>query len=77
MTLLGGGPQINENDAALAVSPDGQWLFTLPTAALIINEYSANTTTGALGGLQNSYDLASAPTGSITPVSIAVAPSGK
>jgi 6-phosphogluconolactonase len=77
LTLLGGGPQINENDAALAVSPDGQWLFTLPTAALIINEYSANTTTGALGGLQNSYDLASAPTGSITPVSIAVAPSGK
>jgi 6-phosphogluconolactonase len=77
LTLLGGNAQINENDAALAVSPDGQWLFTLPTAALILNEYSINTSTGALGELQNSYDLASAPTGSITPVSITVAPSGE
>jgi 6-phosphogluconolactonase (cycloisomerase 2 family) len=78
LTILGGGkPQIGENDAALAISPDGQWLFTLPTAALILNEYSANTSTGTLGGLQNSYDLSSAPSGTITPLSIAVAPSGQ
>jgi 6-phosphogluconolactonase len=78
LTLLGGGnPQISENDSALAVSPDGQWLFTLPTIGQLINEYSINTSTGALGGLQSSYDLASAPTGTITPLSVAVAPSGQ
>lgn len=78
LSILGSGkPQIEESDSALAVSPDGQWLFTLPTAALIINEYSINTSTGALGNLQASYDLSSAPTGTITPVSLAVAPSGQ
>jgi 6-phosphogluconolactonase (cycloisomerase 2 family) len=78
LSILGGGsPQIGENDAALAVSPDGQWLFTLPDAALTINEYPINASTGALGQLENDYPLSSAPTGSITPLSVAVAPSGE
>ena len=78
LSILGGGsPQIGENDAALAVSPDGQWLFTLPDDALTINEYPINASTGALGTLENDYPLSSAPTGSITPLSVAVAPSGE
>jgi 6-phosphogluconolactonase (cycloisomerase 2 family) len=78
LSILGGGDaQIGENDAALAVSPDGKWLFTLPEAALTINEYPINSSTGALTALENDYPLTSAPTGSITPLSIAVAPSGE
>jgi 6-phosphogluconolactonase (cycloisomerase 2 family) len=75
--LDGGSPQIGENDAALAVSPDGQWLLTLPTAGLI-NVYSINTSTGAAGATTAySYPLASASsTGSAVPISLAVAPSG-
>jgi 6-phosphogluconolactonase len=78
LTVLGGGnPQIEENDAALAVSPGGEWLLTLPTAGLL-NVYSINTSTGAVGGtLEYSYPLTSAPTGTTTPISIAAAPSGE
>ena len=78
LSILGGGkPQILENDAALALSPDGQWLFTLPSAALIINEYPISASTGALSGAQASFSLSSAPTGTITPLSLAVAPTGQ
>jgi 6-phosphogluconolactonase len=78
LTTLGGGdPQVDENDSALAISPDGQWLFTLPDVALTINEYPINASTGALGQLASDYPLSSAPTGTITPVSLAVAPSGE
>jgi 6-phosphogluconolactonase len=78
LTTLGGGdPQIDENDSSLAISPDGQWLFTLPEVALTINEYQINTSTGALGQLASDYPLSSAPSGTITPVSLAVAPSGE
>jgi 6-phosphogluconolactonase len=78
LSILGGGsPQFEENDAALAVSTNGEWLFTLPTAGLM-NVYSINTSTGAVGGtLEYSYPLTSAPTGTMTPISIAVAPSGE
>jgi 6-phosphogluconolactonase len=83
LAILGGGnPQFSENDAALAVSPDGQWLFTLPTVQLgassgLINEYPINNSTGDLGATANSYDTVSAPTGTITSLSLAVAPSGE
>jgi 6-phosphogluconolactonase len=77
LTTIGDAPQIDENDSALAISPDGQWLFTLPDDALTINEYPINASTGDLGTLENDYPLSSAPTGAITPVSIAVAPSGE
>jgi 6-phosphogluconolactonase len=79
LSVLGGGsPQIGEDDAALAVSPNGEWLFTLATAGLI-NVYSINTSTGAAGGTTaNSYPLASASSvGTATPISLAVAPSGE
>jgi 6-phosphogluconolactonase (cycloisomerase 2 family) len=78
LTVLGGGnAQIEENDAALAVSPDGQWLFTLPTDGVQVNVYPINTSTGALSQLAGFYGLVSAPTGAITPVSISVAPTGE
>lgn len=78
LSILGGGsPQVGENDVALAVSPDGQWLFALPQDGLTINEYPINTSTGALSSLQFPFDLSSAPTGSITSLSVAVAPSGE
>ncbi len=78
LSILGGGDAlIEESDASLAVSPDGQWLFTLPIDGLQINEYSINTSTGILGELASYYGLSSASTGSITPISLAVAPSGE
>jgi 6-phosphogluconolactonase len=78
LTKLGTGlPLIEENDVALAVSPDSQWLFTLPSAALIVNVYPTNSSTGALSDLESSFDLSAASTGTIAPLSIAVAPSGE
>jgi 6-phosphogluconolactonase (cycloisomerase 2 family) len=83
LAVLGGGsPQIEENDAALAVSPNGEWLLTLPDVTVggsgLLNVYSINTSTGAAGSTTAySYTLTSAPTGTITPLSVAVAPSGE
>jgi 6-phosphogluconolactonase len=68
-------PQITESDAALAVSPDGTWLLTLPTVGLI-NVYSLNTSTGAAGAsTAYSYPLTAASTGTLSPVGLAIAPS--
>ena len=71
-----GSPQITENDAALAVSPDGNWLLSLPDAGLI-NVYSLNTSTGAAGAsTASSYSLSAATTGTLSPVGLAIAPGG-
>jgi 6-phosphogluconolactonase (cycloisomerase 2 family) len=75
--LAAGSPLLQENDAALAISPDGQWLFTLPIVGQLINEYPINTSTGLLGQLSAYYGLSGAPNGLILPLSIAVAPTGQ
>ena len=75
--LASGSPLIQENDAAIAISPDGQWLFTLPIDAQQINEYPINASTGVLNALAAYYGLAGAATGGINPLGIAVAPSGE
>lgn len=73
--LASGSPLLNESDAALAVSPDGKWLFCLNAVAQLLNVYSINTSTGVL-----TYDtfapIQGATTGVITPAQVTVAPTG-
>ena len=64
-----------ENSSALAVSPDGQWLFSLNSDGISMEEYKINTSTGFLTA-EGNYQLTSVAGGSATPNSIKVAPSG-
>jgi 6-phosphogluconolactonase (cycloisomerase 2 family) len=76
LSILGGGsPLINENDSALAISADGQWLFALGTDGITLNEYQINSSTGALK-FAAGYGVTAAPNGTITPLSVKAAPSG-
>ena len=43
-----GAALVTDTIAAMAVSPDGNWLFTLNIDGLTMTEYSVNKTTGAL-----------------------------
>ncbi len=75
--LASGKSLLQENDAALAISPDGQWLFTLPIDGQQINEYPITSSTGLLGQLAAYYGLSGASGGLILPLAIAVAPTGQ
>jgi 6-phosphogluconolactonase len=73
--LDSGAALLSENVAALAVSPDGQWLFALDADGITLEEYAINSSTGALT-FENTYGVAGAANGIVTPVSVKVAPSG-
>lgn len=73
--LASGKPLVSENITSLAISPDGQWLFCLDTNGLTLEEYSINSSTGAVT-FANTYGITGASTGLVTPSSIAIAPSG-
>jgi 6-phosphogluconolactonase (cycloisomerase 2 family) len=64
-----------ENSSALAVSPDGQWLFSLNTDGLTMEEYKINTSTGFLTA-EGNYPITGTAGGVVTPNAIKVAPSG-
>jgi 6-phosphogluconolactonase (cycloisomerase 2 family) len=76
LTNLNGGVGLEaENSAALAVSPDGQWLFSLNSDGLTMEEYAINTSTGILT-TEGNYPITGQAGGIVTPTAIKVAPSG-
>jgi len=64
-----------ENSAALDVSPDGQWLFSLNSDGLTMEEYKINTSTGLLTA-EGNYPITGQAGGVVTPTSLKIAPSG-
>ena len=78
----GGNILATDTVAAMAISPDGNWLFTVNSSGFTMNEYSVDTTTGQLT-LRSTLSLpgVSCTLGSGTPVSqncsVAVSPSGQ
>ena len=73
-TILNSGTALaTENIAAMAISPNGEWLFTLDTNGLTVGEYQINTSTGLLTtATPVTYTGASGATAA--PSGIAVAP---
>ena len=64
-----------ENCGAIAISPDGQWLFSLNTNDLTMEEYSIPSSTGIISPVAN-YQITNSFGGAILSSSIEVAPSG-
>lgn len=76
LTILNSGAAlVSENSAAVDISPDGQWLFSLNTNGSTLEEYSINSSTGLLSFAEN-YTYGGAAGGVVTPLSVKVAPSG-
>jgi len=74
--LNSGTPLASENAAALEVSTDGKYLFSLNTDGLTVEQYTINTSTGVLS-LAGNYPISSATTGgAVVPTSLKFAPSG-
>jgi 6-phosphogluconolactonase len=67
---------VAENCGAIAISPDGQWLFSLNTNDLTIEEYSIASGTGLLSTAAN-YQITNSFSGAILSSAIQVAPSGQ
>ena len=77
LTILNSGTALaSENSAALEVSPDGNYLFSLNADGLSIEQYSINTTTGALSYFNNYSVYGAADGGAIVPSALKFAPSG-
>ena len=74
--LSSGAPLVTESAVSLAVSPDGNWLFVLDANSLILNEYSINTSTGALTYATFAAITPGAGSTGNTSIDVAVAPSG-
>jgi 6-phosphogluconolactonase len=66
---------LQENSAAIDISSDGQWLFSLNASGTTMEQYGINSTTGILTR-EASYAITGSPNGIVTPESIKVAPSG-
>jgi 6-phosphogluconolactonase (cycloisomerase 2 family) len=64
-----------ENSSALDVSPDGQWLFSLNSDGLTMEEYKINTSTGFLTA-EGNYPITGVAGGVVTPNALKIAPSG-
>jgi 6-phosphogluconolactonase len=75
LNSLSSMPLESESVTSLAVSPDGNWLFSLDTNGLTLEEYSIDTTTGALT-FAATYGITGASGAEVTPTSVAIAPSG-
>ncbi len=73
--LNSGATLVAEDCAALAISPDGQWLFSLNTNDLTIEEYQITSSTGLLSNVAN-YQITNSYSGAIAAAGIQVAPSG-
>jgi 6-phosphogluconolactonase (cycloisomerase 2 family) len=73
--LDSGTPLESESVTSLAVSPDGNWLFCLDTDGITLEEYSIDTSTGALT-YENTYGITGATGTQVLPSSVAIAPSG-
>ena len=75
LTILNSGTTLQaENCAQLAISPDGQWLFSLNSNDLTIEEYKI-ASTGLLSYVAN-YQITNSYSGAIAAAGIQVAPSG-
>ena len=78
LSILSSGTALaSENITALAVSPDGQWLFCLDDdpGTETLEEYGINSSTGALT-YETTYGVSGAANATIIPTSVTVAPSG-
>jgi 6-phosphogluconolactonase len=76
LSILSSGAALeNEDVTSLAISPDGKWLFALDTDGITLEEYSINSSTGALT-FAATYGVTGAAAGQITPSSVKIAPSG-
>jgi len=76
LTILNSGTTLQaENCAQLAISPDGQWLFSLNSNDLTIEEYKITSSTGLLSYVAN-YQITNSYSGAIAAAGIQVAPSG-
>ncbi len=73
--LSSGKPLLSENITSLAISPDGKWLFCLDTNGLTLEEYSIDSSTGALA-FATTYGVTGATAGIVTPSEVAFAPTG-
>jgi 6-phosphogluconolactonase len=73
--LSSGSPLENEDVTSIAISPDGQWLFALDTDGITLEEYSINSSTGALT-YASTYGVTGAAAGETSPISVKVAPTG-
>lgn len=73
-TLDSGTALVSESASAMAVSPDGNWLFVLDTDGLTLEEYSIPS--DGILKYANTYDITGAANGVVTPSSVTVAPSG-
>ena len=73
--LSSGTPLVSENVTSLAVSPDGDWLFCLDDDGLTLEEYSIDTSTGAIT-FAATYGITGASGTQVLPYSVAIAPSG-
>jgi len=60
--------------AAMAISPDGNWLFGLDTATTVVDQFQINTSTGALTSV--AATPYSVTTGVVVPRAIRVSPNG-
>jgi 6-phosphogluconolactonase (cycloisomerase 2 family) len=74
--LTNGSAQVAENSVALAVSPDGRFLFSLNADGLTMEQYSINTSTGALTSIISYPLTGSASGGTLVPYNLTFAPSG-
>jgi 6-phosphogluconolactonase len=73
LTILNSGSALQaENTSSLAISPDGQWLFSLNTNGTTLEEYQISGGTLTAGPV---YAYAGAASGVVTPSAITVAPS--
>jgi 6-phosphogluconolactonase (cycloisomerase 2 family) len=76
LTILNNGVGLEaENTSALDVSSDGQWLFSLNSDGLTLEEYGINTTTGLLTA-EGNYPITATAGGVVTPNALKIAPSG-
>jgi len=70
------GLLVNESSAALEVSPDGKYLFSLNADGLTLEQYTINTSTGLLTAAGNYSIITSATAGPVVPYALKFAPSG-
>jgi 6-phosphogluconolactonase (cycloisomerase 2 family) len=77
LSILDSGQPLTpgESVTSLAVSPNGDWLFCLDATGLTLEEYSIDTSTGAIT-YATTYGINGATGVQITPSSVAIAPSG-
>ena len=77
LSIISSGDSLipGEDITSLAISPNGEWLFCLDTDGITLEEYSINTSTGALTFAQT-YGITGASGATVLPAQVTIAPSG-